>query len=438
MVRDRFTDTEKQINESLDGDKVRFGYSKELRNELAKLMEDAPHPFTYKNVLKLLDLEKKMTEFNAVRGENVPTTYNHSVRVAGIAAEIARAASLDEDQVALVTKAALLHDVGKIMIPEFHLYKQGKFNEKEKTIMDSHAEWSGRILKDFFGDNLPEEVLHAATEHHKDVTGLIDDIIRYADQIEAITSTERTYKSGKSLAQAQMWLKNISPEIIELGNEIMERHRDNLDIDRNGNFDMSMFDTALQSLITDKSLKTEEEKANIPGSSEIHMRKCISEIQAAITKACDEIGEAKESNVVKKIEKATVKLREELSKYPWEEIIFAVKQPTIALEYPRTENTYKPFKAIYLDGGKDNKNYPVVQEILFRRNISAICLEQPYQNLMKAENETTREAAGLRQEYYQKKHFDFKSLCADAKARSESNREKHANNKQDKMAAMAR
>ena len=58
-------------------------------------------------------------------------TFNHSNNVAHYATELARAIHLNADHVEMIREAALLHDIGKIGIPEHILNKPGRLTEEE-------------------------------------------------------------------------------------------------------------------------------------------------------------------------------------------------------------------------------------------------------------------------------------------------------------------
>ena len=64
-------------------------------------------------------------------------TFNHSKNVAYYASELGYACGLNDDSVEIIREAALLHDIGKIGIPESILNKPGKLTEQEMCIRDS-------------------------------------------------------------------------------------------------------------------------------------------------------------------------------------------------------------------------------------------------------------------------------------------------------------
>jgi len=71
--------------------------------------------------------------------------------------------SKNEDDYVYLTQAALLHDIGKVFIPEEILNKNGKLNAKEREIIELHNKLSFEILKT---TNLSSKVVFLALEHH--------------------------------------------------------------------------------------------------------------------------------------------------------------------------------------------------------------------------------------------------------------------------------
>ncbi len=71
----------------------------------------------------------------------------HTARVATVAAILAVAAGLPEQEVDLITRAAPLHDVGKIGIPDSVLLKPGRLTDEEFAVMRRHTIIGARILE---------------------------------------------------------------------------------------------------------------------------------------------------------------------------------------------------------------------------------------------------------------------------------------------------
>ena len=73
-------------------------------------------------------------------------TVGHSVRVALLALQVARAAGAQKEQLVDVGIAALLHDIGKAKVPPEILWKRGKLDEQEWVWMSQHPRLGADIL----------------------------------------------------------------------------------------------------------------------------------------------------------------------------------------------------------------------------------------------------------------------------------------------------
>ena len=76
-----------------------------------------------------------------------PYTRGHSRRVAMYAAEIAKRMHLTEDEVQNVYYAGLLHDAGKISVPDAVLNKPGTLSDEERKLIQDHTVAGGKMLK---------------------------------------------------------------------------------------------------------------------------------------------------------------------------------------------------------------------------------------------------------------------------------------------------
>jgi putative nucleotidyltransferase with HDIG domain len=75
-------------------------------------------------------------------------TEGHSLRVASITTTLARAFGMDEESIALLRRGALLHDIGKIGIPDAILHKPGPLDEHEREIVRRHPSIARDLLED--------------------------------------------------------------------------------------------------------------------------------------------------------------------------------------------------------------------------------------------------------------------------------------------------
>jgi putative nucleotidyltransferase with HDIG domain len=137
-----------------------------------------------------------------------PSTREHSERVAALAARLARARGWTADRVALLHEAALVHDVGKIGVPDAVLLKPGRLDAAEYEQVKQHAALSARIVDDIL---LPEQVAWISAHHERPdgrgyPAGLTEipegaALLAAADCFDVMT-VARPYSRAKSEAEA--------------------------------------------------------------------------------------------------------------------------------------------------------------------------------------------------------------------------------------------
>jgi putative nucleotidyltransferase with HDIG domain len=157
-------------------------------------------------------------------------TSGHSERVADYSITLANALGLDEESKVSLWRAAILHDTGKIGIPDAILNKPAALTDEEWYVMKSHPE-RGEIICSKL--KFAQEILPVIRHHHEryDGTGYPDGIkgenipyfariIAIADMVDAVIS-QRPYRNAQSLAVALQELKNCSgtqfdPALVEV------------------------------------------------------------------------------------------------------------------------------------------------------------------------------------------------------------------------------
>jgi putative nucleotidyltransferase with HDIG domain len=102
-----------------------------VRRRRQRVLENAS-AIVHHNV-ELLTLLGKLTELRD------PETHGHNLRVALYALMFSEALGLPPDAIVRVTKGALLHDVGKLAVPDRVLGKEGPFTPDERRIMQGHV-----------------------------------------------------------------------------------------------------------------------------------------------------------------------------------------------------------------------------------------------------------------------------------------------------------
>ena len=164
-------------------------------------------------------------------------TQGHSQKVSAYAVVIAKALEMTEPEVEEIRLAALLHDIGKVGIPESILNKSGPLDASEWETMKTHTELGAKILEPLQAmDRIRLMVRH----HHEfyDGTGYPDRLdgknipygarlIAIADAYDTITS-ERTYKKARTSEDAFSELERCAanqfdPELVQLFVETMRR-----------------------------------------------------------------------------------------------------------------------------------------------------------------------------------------------------------------------
>jgi len=165
-------------------------------------------------------------------------TGQHTKRVGHMSAQIAKALSLPPAEVELIRRAAPLHDVGKIAIPDAILLKPGRLTHEEFAHMKTHTTLGAKMLS---GGRFP--LLHMAKEialtHHehwsgKGYMGLQEEsipiagrIVTIADVFDALTN-ERPYKKAwprdEAIAEIQRQSElQFDPRVVQAFLEIIHQ-----------------------------------------------------------------------------------------------------------------------------------------------------------------------------------------------------------------------
>lgn len=93
-----------------------------------------------------------------------PRTSRHSERVAALARRLAEELEWEPARIALLEEAALVHDVGKIGVPDAVLLKPGRLTTGERRLVGKHADLGARIVEDVLS---PEQVEWIRGHHER-------------------------------------------------------------------------------------------------------------------------------------------------------------------------------------------------------------------------------------------------------------------------------
>jgi diguanylate cyclase (GGDEF)-like protein len=157
-------------------------------------------------------------------------TQGHSQKVSAYAALLAEALGMNDIEVEEIRLGAVLHDVGKVGIPEAILNKSGPLNLEEWDTMKTHVTYGGRLLQPLVPlAHIRRMVLH----HHEFFDGsgypealsgenipLGARIVTIADSYDTITS-DRSYKKGRTAEEALAELERCAgtqfdPRLVEI------------------------------------------------------------------------------------------------------------------------------------------------------------------------------------------------------------------------------
>jgi len=149
-------------------------------------------------------------------------TFTHCVNVTALSIALARELGFSKQEVDTVGFGAMLHDIGKVFVPDEVLNKPGKLDPDERLEIQKHTIHAKDLLEKR-GD-IPETAINMAWEHHERIDGLgypegkvgrqiqkESWLISIVDVYDALTSA-RVYKPGMPAPQVLSILKSKSKE----------------------------------------------------------------------------------------------------------------------------------------------------------------------------------------------------------------------------------
>jgi putative nucleotidyltransferase with HDIG domain len=163
-----------------------------------------------------------------------PFTAGHSKRVAIYATRLAQAVGLSDELVEKARFAGLLHDIGKISIPDAVLNKPARLSDEEFALMKSHAQWTHEILRKISFARSLRDIPAVAASHHERLDGrgyptgatlselpLLARILAIADVYDALTSIDRPYRKAATPKEGLRILQkekgtSLDPQLVDL------------------------------------------------------------------------------------------------------------------------------------------------------------------------------------------------------------------------------
>lgn len=167
------------------------------------------------------DLRKLAEIFSRIVDAKSPFTSAHSLGVARLARLLGERFNLPRERCDMIEIAGLLHDLGKLRVPDEILDKPGKLDSDERSVINSHSFETFQILRNIDGF---EEIAPWAAYHHEEPDGngypfhlngaelpLEARILRVADIFQAMVQN-RPYRQGMSAAEAMNFMHELEAQ----------------------------------------------------------------------------------------------------------------------------------------------------------------------------------------------------------------------------------
>ena len=152
---------------------------------------------------------------------------HHSLHVSLLAAMMARLLDWKEEEVKEVALAALLHDVGKLQVPEEILHKTESLTPKEMRVVQGHAVLGFRLLQE--AGVFPLSVLAGVLQHHERLDGsgypisvgqakmhAYSRVLAIADMYDAMTSKKMYGKQHNPFTAARELRRDMSRDRLDV------------------------------------------------------------------------------------------------------------------------------------------------------------------------------------------------------------------------------
>ena len=162
------------------------------------------------------------TWLNAVRSHS-SYTYRHVMEVTGFAALFATRFNMAAEDANKLTLGAMLHDIGKLLIPAKILDKPGRLTKREARIVREHTVKGAELLKK--DGRFDDELIMIVRNHHEllDGTGYPDglrgaqipDIVRIMTVVDIFCALieARSYKVSLTVEMAYTMLRSMGPKL---------------------------------------------------------------------------------------------------------------------------------------------------------------------------------------------------------------------------------
>ncbi|MFC1514146.1 HD-GYP domain-containing protein, partial [candidate division KSB1 bacterium] len=136
-------------------------------------------------------------------------TFMHSVNVSVLAIALSRELGYKKEDVEIIGLGSMLHDVGKMLVPEQILNKPGKLTPEERVEIQKHTTFGYELLKER-GD-IPEKAYLIAYEHHERADGTGYPMGKKLDEIQPVSSVANIVDVYDALTSARVYKPGMPP-----------------------------------------------------------------------------------------------------------------------------------------------------------------------------------------------------------------------------------
>lgn len=203
----RWDEVKLPVLEGTEGTVEEIDREDDFRQKFFQIAKDTKHSFleVVKNFVKLV--------------ETKDNTVNHSIKVSKYAVALAKKLGIPDEEIEVIENAGLLHDIGKVGVPQNILLKKEKLTEAEYNLIKKHCTVGTSIVSKapFFEREAPLILYHQERYDGAGYpSGLKGSGIPYGARILAITdaydamTTDRTYRGKYSKEAAATELKRLS------------------------------------------------------------------------------------------------------------------------------------------------------------------------------------------------------------------------------------
>jgi len=195
------------------------------------------HQLEYMESEKIANYEETILAFVNIIEQRDSYTAGHTLRVAKYCRILAEALGLEEAQIHKLEKAAILHDIGKVVTPDSILLKPGNLSDLEYELIKEHSEAGYRMLSKI---KMYQDLADIIRYHHArydgegypstssedpDTIPFLSHVMAVADAFDAMTTT-RIYKPRKTLSEAieeitSLSAKQFHPKVVSVAVDVL-------------------------------------------------------------------------------------------------------------------------------------------------------------------------------------------------------------------------